>query len=47
MMRVFIVDDHAILRSGLKGLLADAFPGAAFGEASNARQALEIGRAHV
>ena len=41
MMRVLIVDDHAILRSGLKGLLADAFPGAAFGEASNAPQALE------
>ena len=41
MMRVLIVDDHAILRSGLKELLADAFPGAAFGEASNAPQALE------
>jgi DNA-binding NarL/FixJ family response regulator len=41
MMRALIVDDHAILRIGLKRLLADAFPGAAFGEASDARQALE------
>ena len=41
MMRALIVDDHAFLRRGLKGLLADEFHGAAFGEASDARQALE------
>ena len=41
MMRFLIVDDHAILRSGLKALLADEFHGATFGEASDARQALE------
>lgn len=41
MMRVLIVDDHAILRRGLKALLADEFHGAAFGEASDVRQALE------
>jgi len=41
MIRVLIVDDHAILRRGLKALLSDEFHGAAFGEASNARQALE------
>ena len=41
MMRVLIVDDHAILRRGLKALLADEFHGAAFGEASDTRQALE------
>ena len=41
MMRVLIVDDHAMLRRGLKALLADEFHGAAFGEASDARQALE------
>ena len=41
MMRVLIVDDHVFLRRGLKGLLADEFHGAAFGEASDARQALE------
>ena len=41
MIRVLIVDDHAIVRRGLKALLSDELPGAAFGEASNARQALE------
>jgi two-component system invasion response regulator UvrY len=42
MMRVLIVDDHAILRRGLRSLLADEFPGAAFGEAADSRQALEL-----
>ena len=41
MIRVLIVDDHAILRRGLKALLSDAFEGAKFGEASNADQALK------
>lgn len=44
MMRVLIVDDHAILRCGLRALLSDAFPKAAFGEASNAEQALGLFR---
>jgi len=41
MMRVLIVDDHAIVRRGLRELLSDEFHGAAFGEASEARLALE------
>ena len=41
MIRFLIVDDHAIVRRGLRALLSDEFHGAAFGEASNARQALE------
>ena len=41
MIRVLIVDDHAIVRRGLRELLSDEFRGAAFGEASNAQQALE------
>ena len=41
MIRILIVDDHAILRRGLRALLSDAFHDAAFGEASNAEQALE------
>jgi two-component system invasion response regulator UvrY len=41
MIRVLIVDDHAILRRGLRALLSDAFARAEFGEASNAEQALE------
>jgi two-component system, NarL family, invasion response regulator UvrY len=41
MIRVLIVDDHAIVRRGLRALLSDEFRGAAFGEASDARQALD------
>ena len=41
MIRSLIVDDHAILRRGLRTLLSDAFAGAQFGEASNAEEALE------
>ena len=41
MIRVLIVDDHAILRRGLSDLLSDEFHGAMLGEASDARQALE------
>lgn len=41
MIRVLVVDDHAILRRGLRALLSDAFAKAEFGEASNAEQALE------
>jgi two-component system invasion response regulator UvrY len=41
MIRVLIVDDHAILRRGLRELLSDAFPEAKFGEASHAGQAQE------
>ena len=40
-IRVLLVDDHAIVRRGLRALLSDEFHGAAFGEASDARQALE------
>lgn len=45
-IRVLIVDDHAVVRRGLMALLADAFHGATFGEASDARQALEQLRKH-
>ncbi|MFN0172710.1 MAG: response regulator [Bryobacteraceae bacterium] len=41
MIRVLIVDDHAILRRGLRALLSDAFARAEFGEASNAEEAIE------
>jgi len=41
MMRVLIVDDHAVVRRGLRGLLSDEFRGATFGEASDSRQALD------
>lgn len=41
MIRILLVDDHAIVRRGLRSLLADAFADAAFGEASHAEEALE------
>ncbi len=40
MMRIMIVDDHAVVRRGLISLLSDEFPGAVFGEASDTPQAL-------
>jgi two-component system invasion response regulator UvrY len=40
MIRVLIVDDHAIFRRGLKALLFDEFAGVRCGEASDAEQAL-------
>ena len=41
-MRVLLVDDHEIVRRGLKQLLAEAFPKATFGEANRGPQAREL-----
>jgi len=41
MMRVLIVDDHAVVRRGLRGLLSDEFEGVTFGEAADAAEALD------
>ncbi len=40
-MRVLIADDHAVVRHGLKMILAAAFKRASFGEAANSQQTLE------
>ena len=40
-MRILIADDHAVVRRGLKQILADEFKKADFCEAGNAREALE------
>ncbi len=40
-MRILIVDDHAMVREGLKRILLDEFKEAAFGEASSASEALD------
>ncbi|MBI4624598.1 MAG: response regulator transcription factor [Verrucomicrobia bacterium] len=40
-MRILIADDHAVVRQGLKQILADEFSRAVFGEASNAAEAIE------
>src|SRR6266571_8810601 len=39
-MRILIIDDHAMVRKGLRYTLADAFQRAEFGEARNAQEAL-------
>ena len=40
MLRVLIVEDHEIMRRGLKEVFADAFPDLYVGEAENSRSAL-------
>jgi DNA-binding NarL/FixJ family response regulator len=44
MIRIGIVDDHAIVRAGLRQLLADEVDLRVTAEASNGREALEIAR---
>jgi DNA-binding NarL/FixJ family response regulator len=45
-LRVLIVDDHKIVRDGLKQVLADSFPQAVFGEACSGQEALDsLGKA--
>ena len=41
-IRILIVDDHAIIRQGLRQILSTAFTKAEFGEASSANEALEV-----
>ncbi len=40
-MKILIADDHAVVRQGLKQILAEAFKRASFGEAADAQQALD------
>src|SRR5881275_778044 len=40
-MKILITDDHAVVRSGLKQILLEAFPKAEFGEAGSAQEALD------
>lgn len=40
-MKILIVDDHVVVRQGLKQILADEFPKAVFGEAGTAAEALQ------
>ena len=41
-MRILIVDDHVVVREGLKRILADEFPKVTFGEAENAAEAMPL-----
>ena len=48
MIRIGIVDDHAIVRTGLRQFMSEQVDLRVTGEASNGREALDqIGRAHV
>ena len=40
-MRIRIVDDHAMVREGLKRILLDEFEDATFGDAANTAEALD------
>ena len=40
-LKFLIADDHAIVRRGVKDLLAEEFPGVVFGEAATAQAALD------
>lgn len=40
-LRILIVDDHALIRRGLKQVLLDAFPHSEIGEAGSAKEALD------
>lgn len=40
-MRILITDDHAVVRQGLKQILAEEFTRAEFGEAASASEAIE------
>lgn len=40
-MRILITDDHAVVRQGLKQILAEEFTHAEFGEAASAAEAIE------
>jgi two-component system invasion response regulator UvrY len=42
MTRMLVVDDHEVVRRGIRQVLAEGFPGAAFGEAATAAEALAL-----
>jgi two-component system invasion response regulator UvrY len=41
-MKILLADDHAVVRRGLRQILADDFKRATFGEARNAQEALDL-----
>jgi two-component system, NarL family, invasion response regulator UvrY len=42
MLRILLADDHAVVRQGVKQILAEAFAQATFGEAQNAHELLDL-----
>ena len=41
-MKILLADDHAVVRHGLKQILAEDFKRSVFGEARNAQEALDL-----
>jgi DNA-binding NarL/FixJ family response regulator len=41
-MRILLADDHAVVRHGLKQIIAEEYKRAVFGEARNAQEALDL-----
>ncbi len=47
-MHILIADDHAVVRRGLREIMADALPGAAFSEAGNGDEVLShLGKSQI
>jgi two-component system invasion response regulator UvrY len=44
MIRILLVDDHAVVRQGLKQIVAESLPDATFGDAANGEEALRMAR---
>jgi two-component system invasion response regulator UvrY len=44
MLKILIADDHAVVRRGVKDIVAEEFPEAEFGEADSAPQVLDLVR---
>jgi two-component system invasion response regulator UvrY len=42
MLRILLADDHAVVRQGVKQILATAYAQATFGEAQNSRELLDL-----
>ena len=47
-MHILIADDHAVVRRGLREIMADALPGANFFEAGNGDEVLsQLGKSQI
>lgn len=47
MLRILLVDDHAVVRIGLARILQEAFPGVTIGEADDGPPAVELAVAYL
>jgi len=47
MLRILLADDHAVVRHGVKQILADAYAGATFWRSAKCTRAAGIGRGAI